>query len=405
MKKQLLFTLLALGGLSQVKAQNKNVVSAINYLQYYMKDKNADDLLEAKKYLDEAAANEETKERAKTWINRAKIYYAILESQDPKVKEQAGNSLDEVYKSYKRTAELDAKGTYPEAKDGLRMVVARYTNKGIDAFNRKAYSEALTGFEAAILIGKESLNTLDTNLVFNAGLAAEKAENLGKAKEYYRQLIELKGKIDKDPAKPYLFLIAVCRSMKDEAGMLAAIQEGRKAYPDFNPLVIEELNYYLTTGKMEEAITNINLAIQKEPNNQMLFYNLGVIYDNISAKSKNDKEFAGNFQKANEAYDKALGIKPDYFDALYNKGALYFNRAVKMNEAANAITDNTKFKVESEKADKAFREALPILEKAAEVGTEDKGTMRGLYENLKQIYLMTEQPDKVKAMTEKLKSL
>ena len=84
MKK--IVVLLALVGLSSfVNAQNKNIVSAINYFGYYVKDKSAGDLAEAKKYIDLATVHEETMNKAKMWSNRAQIYQAISDSKDEKV--------------------------------------------------------------------------------------------------------------------------------------------------------------------------------------------------------------------------------------------------------------------------------------------------------------------------------
>jgi len=55
------------------------------------------------------------------------------------------------------------------------------------------------------------------------------------------------------------------------------------------------------------------------------------------------------------------------------------------------------------KADKVFAESLPFLEKAEQVNTDDKDTYRGLLETLKKLYLMMNQADKAKAISEKLK--
>jgi tetratricopeptide (TPR) repeat protein len=160
-------------------------------------------------------------------------------------------------------------------------------------------------------------------------------------------------------------------------------------------------------NKTQEAIGNLNLAIEKDPQNAVLHYNLGTLYDNLAnpkdPKSITEKDYNEYFTKSTEAYNKAITLKPDYFDALYNIGAMYFNKAVKMQEAANAITDNKKYNEASAKADKVFAESLPFLEKAEQVNTDDKDTYRGLLETLKKLYMMMNQADKAKAVSEKLK--
>jgi hypothetical protein len=83
-KKTILALCIGFYGATSAFAQQKNVVSAINYLGYYNKDKDANDLIEAKKYIDLATADAETGAKAKTWANRAEIYMNLHNSKDAK---------------------------------------------------------------------------------------------------------------------------------------------------------------------------------------------------------------------------------------------------------------------------------------------------------------------------------
>lgn len=405
--KRIVILLISLIATNQTFAQNKNVVSAHNFLGYYQKDKNPDDLLEAKKFIDEAALNEETSGKAKTWAKRSEVYKYINESKDPKIEAIKGNALEELAKSYENTIKFDEKGTYPNAKDGLRFCAGQYTNKGIEYFNTNDFANALIQFEKSISLKKSALNEIDTLVVFNCGVAADRGQNYPKAIEYYKQLAEMKFKIENDPGRIYNLLALAYKQSKNDAAYLSALQDGRKLYPNDKNLIIEELNYYLTTGKTQEAISNLNTAIEKDPQNAVLHYNLGTLYDNMAnpreGKAPAEKEYEELFAKSITSYKKAIEIKPDYFEALYNAGALFFNKAVKMQDAANAITDNKKYNEASAKADKVFQESLPYLEKAEQVNTQDKETYKGLLETLKKLYLMTNQADKAKVIGEKLK--
>jgi len=75
-------------------------------------------------------------------------------------------------------------------------------------------------------------------------------------------------------------------------------------------------------------------------------------------------------------------LNPDNFDAVYNLGALYFNRAVKLNEVANTIDDMKKFEAARKVADAVFDQAQPILEQAFALNSGDKGVLI----SLKQLY-------------------
>ncbi len=49
------------------------------------------------------------------------------------------------------------------------------------------------------------------------------------------------------------------------------------------------------------------------------------------------KEDMFDMDKAEMYYNKALEINPDYYDAVYNLGALYINESNKLQVAANEL--------------------------------------------------------------------
>ena len=106
------------------------------------------------------------------------------------------------------------------------------------------------------------------------------------------------------------------------------------------------------------------------------------------------------FEKAEQDYLKALELKPDYFDAAYSLGALYYNRGAEMLNRANLISDDAAYRKAKEVAEGQLNEALPFLEKAHELNPEDVSTMT----SLKAMYGRTNQVDKYNEMDEKLKN-
>ncbi|MES2837711.1 MAG: hypothetical protein V4667_09320 [Bacteroidota bacterium] len=389
-----------------VFAQNKNVVSAINYLGYYKKDKTPGDLKEAKNYIDLATEHAETKSSAKAWTKRGEIYYSIMDSKDPKVTELAPNALEEAYKAFMEAVKLDVKGNYPEAKDYLNRCAARATNTGVADFKAENYAGALNWFETAIKINDEGTKKIDTNLIYNAALAGDKAKNYDRAIVHYNRLLDYKYG-GKDGGKYYSFLANVYREKKDDDNTLATIQRGRTAFPNDKNLILDELNYYLGKGKIKEAIANTDLAIEKEPTNHVLYYNKGVLFDNLANPAPEkaqptEAEINDYFAKSEAAYKKAIEIKADYFDAQYNIGALYFNKAVKINDIAVNIKDQKKYDSEMKRVDDIFKQAIPYLEEADKLKAPDKETEKVLLQTLQKLYLMTDQPDKAKATKDRI---
>jgi tetratricopeptide (TPR) repeat protein len=377
MKNVVLFLGLTLA-VSFTYAQKSKVVSAYNYQKF-------GELDNAKKAIDEASENEESKGMAKTWMYRGQIYHAIHESKDPKYKDLSPNALEEAVKSYKKVLELDEKKVYTEeVNQRLKVAAGQFAFRGGQDFNNKDYASAVKNFENAIDINKNVFKDPDTLSTFNAAVAAERMKDYAKSKQMYQSLIDVKS----GGAKVYLYLASVIKSSGDAPGALETIKTGRALYPTDKDLILEELNYYLENGKDKEALANCELAIKADPTNAILYFAQGTVQDKLEM-----------FALAEASYKKAIELKPDYFDACYNLGALYFNQGVKMTDVANNITDNAKYQKEIAKADGVFKQAIPYLEKAAEINPEDKNTLL----SLKQLYARLDMKDKYKEIEQKLK--
>jgi predicted aspartyl protease len=127
------------------------------------------------------------------------------------------------------------------------------------------------------------------------------------------------------------------------------------------------LNYYLNTEKYDEAKNNLMLAIEKEPDNKQLHFSLGVVNEKL-----------GNAEEAVKAYENAIYIDPDYFDAVYNLGAFYYNYGVEMNNEANEIEDQKKYEKKRNEAKRFFFTSIPYLESAFLLDPSDKGCVQSL---------------------------
>jgi tetratricopeptide (TPR) repeat protein len=188
---------------------------------------------------------------------------------------------------------------------------------------------------------------------------------------------------------------------KDTTGGMDVLKKGRAAYPNDVNLLISETNYYLKTNQSVAALSNLTQAIAAKPADANLYLVRGNIYDNLAnpkdesgKELEKPKDYDEKFKNAEADYKKAIELKPDYFDALYNLGALYNNQGVAVSKMADKITDQKKYEAELKRAGDAFNNALPVLEKALEVNQTDKNTMYAL----KQIYSRTQQLDKLKAL-------
>ncbi|MCH2214595.1 MAG: tetratricopeptide repeat protein [Flavobacteriales bacterium] len=361
---------------SAVSAQSAKRVSAYNYMS-------DGEFLKAKEPIDQAITDSKTGVDDKTWRYRGQIYVGLVQNDYEGI--DKSEAIETAIESYQKAMELDVKKKWErENLSGLAQAQNLAVNMGINAYNESDFINASKLF----LVGEQAaskLGVVDTLAIYNGGLAAEQAEDYTTALNQYKKCTEI-GYLG---SKMYLYMANIHNKRDDQEAYLAIIQEGRKAYPEDADLIVYELNYYLSNQKFEEARTNLLLAIEQEPDNKQLYFSLGVVYDNI-----------GNPDEAVKAYEKAIEIDPDYFDAIYNLGAFYFNRGVEMNNEANEIEDNDAYKAKREEAKVVFSQGLPHLEKAHELDPSDMGAMA----SLQQLYATLNMTEKYQSMKAKLEA-
>lgn len=417
MKKIVLFLIVMLPVISG-SAQSAKLVSANNYYKDYLKENDPASLTKAKEAIDLALANPDTKDLTKTQVYAGQIYLALFDlnlrtqtekqtkETDPNKKaliayqSTSSAELETAFHAYSTARKLDVKGNYKSDIDsGYERVGAHYGNKAKADYNAKKYVEALPAFEIIYEIN----GVKDTVSLGNCALVAEKAGDYDKAKLYLQKMIDLK----QGRGTTYSSLVTVYLMAKDTISAMDVLKKGRTAYPNDIGLLISETNYFLKTNNSQEALLDLNLAINAKPADPNLYLVRGNIYDNLAnpkdATGKDlpkPKDFSDKIQLAEADYKKAIELKPDYFDALFNLGVLYNNSGVAINKQADDIADNAKNAAANGRATEEFKKALPLLEKALEVNPTDRNTMFAL----KQIYSRMQLNDKLKAINEKLKN-
>lgn len=399
-------------------AQKNKVLSAYNYNRSFERDLDCSELKKGIEAIEEAAKNPSTNMWPKTYYYGGELYFNALTKAKDDCKAQIPNALEKSKEFYlnlvkyniennetAKNADLNTEGgrkqlvnvvttgknSY-EDKDWQMDVMANklpaisngYINKGVEAFQAGDPKKALDYFETSLFIS-ELLSRVDTLAIYNSALASENSQQYQKALKFYNKLTDLQY----GGAKMYTYKAALYRKMGDTTSAVATIQNGRKAYPEDKALIIEELDYYIQTGKSEEALKNLDLAISKDNENALLFFARGTIHD------KNE-----SFEKAAADYKKALKLKPDYFDAAYNLGAMYFNKAANYNNEANnyKYTETTKIKEATKNAEAYFAKAKEPLLKAHEIDPSDKATI----DSLMKIYINEGDNENYKKMKAKL---
>ena len=207
------------------------------------------------------------------------------------------------------------------------------------------------------------------------------------SEKYLQQLIDS----DYDEPNIYAFMSESMIDQQENDRALDYLSIGRKKYPTNEYLLNSEINLYIKLNKLSDLIVKFTEAIELDPENSMLYFNRGTIYD-----QEKDTE------NAEKDYMKAIELNPSYFEANYNLGALYFNLGVETIKKANATSNNNTHRKLKKAAESLFAKALPYMEAAHIIDAKDENTMI----SLKQLYYRNgnyAKSDEIKKKLENLK--
>ncbi|MBN8693180.1 MAG: tetratricopeptide repeat protein [Bacteroidetes bacterium] len=370
MKSIITFSLAAFTAL--VMAQNNQVVNSYNYLKNKEYDK-------AKAATDAAAVHESTKGSAKMWMYRGKVYQAIFEDKDEKVRNLDLEAEEKSLEAYINCLKLDAKeNIYKEDVKGPVVIAASAVNRKAGWYSQeKQIEKALKCYELVEQAlpydfdqGMKRNNITKEKLIYNRYEMYARANDIPKMQEFADKLIAMNYK---EP-KIYIYMSQIMLGAKDTAKALSYIEKGKAIFDDNMDLINSEINIYLAQGKSVELIDKLQAAIKANDNES-----LHAILANIYTK-KNE------FDKAEQEYLKALEIKPDYEIANYNLGVVYFNKGNEWNKKAGDLPpkDAAKAKEYDAKAIEEWKKAVTYLEKSYEV-SPDKATKQRLFQLLNKL--------------------
>jgi len=370
MKRTLvLFALIMLVSASFAQMK-KDRTSAYNY---WMKK----DLIKAKDFIDKAITYPEAATDAKVWYYRGGIYLDIQIS--PAKAVLAPDAINVAYEAYTKARTLDTKGEFKaDIAARLGAIGGEFFNEGISYFQQNDFDGAMPFFEKAINISNEN-QTIDTLANYGAALCFEKKAAtdsvfLDKAIERYQYLADLR-------MKEVSVYTSLANLYKDKGNLEKGAQVlnlAKELFPGNTDIIITEANMYISTNNHAKAISSLMEAKEKEPKNVSVLYAVGVTYDLMkNDTSLSDADRSKYFDAAIAAYKETIEADPNYFDALFNLGAIYFNKGGEVINEANKLPINETAKYDKMLSDgnNYLNMALPYLEKCETIQPQDKPTL------------------------------
>ncbi len=429
--KRLLFVLVSLISF-QAFSQNSNIESAAIYLRN-------GELEDAKKSIDAAVMNPESKDNPKAWFYFIAVYDTIY--RNPAYASLIEPDLvDKFYDACKKCIETDVKNRYSYYCKDQAIINSAFMsfNKGISFYEQKDYKTALKYYQNVLDImpydKNEDLkknNLSEKNIYLYMAFASIQSDNKAKAKIFLQKLMDL----NYDDHLIYLQMVAIHLEEKDTATAVKFLDLGRQKYPTEKDLINQELNIYLNQGRRDVLVNKLNAALEINNEDITLLYVRGNVFDNFSSeflkKYKHDRDTinslksraltektparkasytnaSNSFQasaesnlkksrefviKAEQDYKKVLELNADYIDAYFNLGAINNNRSTEIVEKMNAIPNglsaaefDKKYKPLKQQQDSILNTALDFFKQALSIA-ESKGEETPQKKKEKYVYM------------------
>ncbi|MBT6688854.1 MAG: tetratricopeptide repeat protein [Flavobacteriaceae bacterium] len=191
--------------------------------------------------------------------------------------------------------------------------------------------------------------------------------------------------------------IALIYVQKGEVDLaISAIKEAREINPEDVNLLLSEADLYIKLGDKLKFKELMQEAITKDPNNAILYYNLGVINGD-----------QGKFEDAMTYYKKALELDNSYAPTYLNIVGLILEGESGLVEKMNAIVTSNKrsdqaiYDALELERENLYNDCLPYLEKLIEIDPKNIEALK----TAKNIYYTVGENEKFKLMNARIQDL
>ncbi|GAB4127865.1 MAG: hypothetical protein OHK0045_17430 [Raineya sp.] len=321
----------------------------------------------AKEAIDKALKNEKDAQKSKTWFVKGEVYSAIAGSPIPAYATLDKNAAQTALAAYKKAMELEPqkKGYYKDAEASIKnRLYPSAVNQGVNLYKSKDFSNSLKALDVAIDILPN-----DTTAIYYASAIAWEAKEYDKFIGYGEKIEKMKFSPATLKLNTLQLAYLYAGEKKDNAKAIAILEKGIQTYPN-------ELEFWKLLGDLYEQ--------QGDKDKTIEFY----------------QKATAQFPKEAE-YPKRLGF------AYYNK-AVDLNKEIIKKKEAEGLTGELKDPKKQQKAkeynalvDNEIKKAIPFLEKADQLNSNDFETMellRFCYETLGMKDKFAEMDKRIKAM-------
>jgi len=203
--------------------------------------------------------------------------------------------------------------------------------EGNSFYNTKHYEEAVDQYKQVIAIDPTYKDAY-TNMglaylaLYQPGSTHEK--DIGYSKGAIKAFKDYLS-IDPENEKVKNFLMEICQKSNNPDEAIQFFVAEHEKHPDDVRTIGIVGNLYSKIGNIEEALKWMDKRVQLEPNNPEAYYTIGV---NCWARSYNHMDLSleqrySILDKGLAALDKAIELKPDYFESFTYKNLILRQKA------------------------------------------------------------------------------
>ena len=235
------------------------------------------------------------------------------------------------------------------------------------------------------------IDKTDSTIHYNAGYLANDLGRFTDAKRHFGYLFELP---TYNKINAYYFMVQILSTEeKNPEAAFALVTKALAEYPNDKVLAEYEIQLLLQLNKMDEAMTQINSALAKDPNNPGLLLRSGYL-----------KEQGGDIEGALVDYKKSVEVDPKFFEGNYYTGALILEKSRGILAELNSLSDaewEKRSKEMGTQADELYKMAVPYFTKALEIKADNTDIMIILF----QIYTRLKNTAEMNAMNAKISAI
>lgn len=265
-------------------------------------------------------------------------------------------------------------------------------NSALSSYNAKSFEEALKKYQQLKDLNYTGIRVIyyakekETGIERNLGSKSQR-DTMVKLGQFTDPRDEVSKSVQVDIVKNIALLLH--QTGKTEEAV-KTIQEVRSKKPNDLSLLLTEADFYIKLDKLDKFGELMEKAVKLDPNNPILFYNLGII--------NSDKK--GKEADAIKYFKKAIELKPDYADAYTSVYRVIISEEEVINKQMEGLTDFDKYDELQAKKIKIYKKALPYLEKSDKLKRTEETV-----KVLKSLYEILEMSDKAKEYGDILKKM